>query len=82
MGGDGHKANETRRAGERIRHALEKAQHSFARAAALLTDPSPDNVGEALFHGALAILKIAESDPGNNAADRAEKIINALRENE
>ncbi len=77
---NGTKAADTRRAGERLRHALETAQHSFARASALLTEPSPENLGEALFHAVLGILKIAQADPERRAADRAEKILQFFAE--
>ena len=79
MGGNGKKAHETRRRDRALRNAEEGALRAFARAAALMTEPSTANKGEAVFWGALGVLRLAQSDPELEALARAGKILGTRR---
>lgn len=72
---DGVKAHETRKAAEALRRAEGDARDLFAKAAAAMTEPTPENKAMALFWGALAIVKMAQSDPHNDTANRVEQVV-------
>lgn len=72
---NGAKAYETRKAAEALRHAEGQARDLFAKAAAAMTEPTTENKALALFWAALGLVKMAESDPGDEVLVRVEQVI-------
>lgn len=77
MKGNGKKAHATRREADRIRHLEGQVRDNLIRAAAAMTEPSPENKGVALFYATLATIRLAESDAQGAAEQLALSMIRA-----
>lgn len=64
----------------RQRWAEEEAARCLVKAAAAMTEPTPENKTAALLLSAMAIVRIAESDPEHTVRRKAVQHVRRLKE--